>query len=36
MVFKTFYDRERGWMMNGYPIKILRGTEVEINHKNII
>ena len=32
--FKTYYDRERGGMMNGYPIKILRETETEINDKN--
>ena len=29
--FKTYYDRERGWMWNGYPVKMLGGTEVEIN-----
>ena len=34
--FKTFYDRERRWMWNGYPIKQLGGREVEINFKNII
>ena len=36
--FETYYDRERGWMMNGYVNKILRGSEVEINNKryNII
>ena len=34
--FKTYYDRERGWRMIGYPLEILRGTEVEINDKNII
>ena len=28
-LFKTNEDRERGWMRNGYPIKILAGTEVE-------
>ena len=33
--FKTYYDRERGWMWNGYPIKISSGTEVEINGKKI-
>ena len=32
--FKTYYDRERGWMWNGYPVKMLRGTEAEINDKN--
>ena len=31
--FKTNYDNERGWMLNGYPVKKLRGTEVEINDK---
>ena len=29
--FQTSEDRERGWMWNGYPNKILGGTEVEIN-----
>ena len=28
--FKTNEDRERGWIWNGYPIKILGATEVEI------
>ena len=32
--FKTYYDRESGWMGNGYPVKMLRGTEVEINDRN--
>ena len=31
--FKNFYDRERCWMMKGYPIKISNGTEIEINGK---
>ena len=31
---KTYNDPERGWMGNGHPIKVLRGTEVEINDKN--
>ena len=31
--FQTFKDREHGWMWNGYPVKILGGTEVEINDK---
>ena len=35
--FKTTEDRERGWMLNIYPIKILTGTQVEINdNKNNI
>ena len=29
--FKTNEDPERGWIWNGYPIKIFGGTEVEIN-----
>ena len=29
--FKTREDQEHGWMSNGYPVEILRGTEVEIN-----
>ena len=29
--FETNEDPERGWIWNGYPIKILGGTEVEIN-----
>ena len=32
--FKINYDRERGWMWNGYRVKMLRGTEVEVNDKN--
>ena len=32
--FKTNEDPERGWIWNGYPIKILDGTKVEINDKN--
>ena len=28
--FKTKHDRQRGWMINNQPIKILRDTEVEI------
>ena len=32
--FKTYYDNERGWIWNGYPVKMLRGNEVEINDKN--
>ena len=31
--FKTDYDREHGWIWNGYPIKISSGTEVENNGK---
>ena len=33
--FKTYYDRERGWIWSGYPVKMLGGTEVEINDKKI-
>ena len=29
--FKTYYDRDRGWMWNGHTIKIKGGKEVEIN-----
>ena len=29
--FQTCAYKERGWMWNGYPGKILRGTEVKIN-----
>ena len=32
--FKTYYDRVRGWTGNGYTIKTIAGTEVEINDKN--
>ena len=32
---QTFGDREHEWMWNGYPVKILGGTEVEINVKKI-
>ena len=31
--FKTCYDCEHGWMWNGSPVEMLRGTEVEINDK---
>ena len=30
--FQTFEDLEHAWMWNGYPVKILDGTEVEINN----
>ena len=30
---KTYYDHERGWIWNGHPVKMLGGTEVEINDK---
>ena len=29
--FKTYHDPQRGWMINTHPIKMLRGTKVEIN-----
>ena len=31
--FKTYYDCEIGWIWNGHPVKMLRGTEVEFNDK---
>ena len=31
--FKTYHDPQRGWMLNNYPLKMLRGTMVEINDK---
>ena len=31
--FQTYEDQEHGWMWNGYPIKILGGTEVETKDK---
>ena len=31
--FKTHYDRKLGWIWNGHPVKMLGGTEVEINKK---
>ena len=31
--FKTYHDPQRGWMLNNYPIKTLRGTEVKSNDK---
>ena len=34
--FKTYYDCERGWMWNGYPVKMLRGTDVGIKDKEFI
>ena len=29
--FKTHHDPQRGWLLNNYPIKMLRGTKVKIN-----
>ena len=29
--FETYHDPQRGWMINKHPIKMLRGTNVEIN-----
>ena len=34
--FQTFEDQEHGWTWNGYPVKILGGTEVEIKYKNLL
>ena len=31
--FKTYYDRDRGWMWNGHPIEMISGTKVEVNDK---
>ena len=31
--FKTYHGPQRGWMINNYPIKMLRRTKVEINDK---
>ena len=31
--YKTYYDRERGWMWNGHPVKMLGGIKVENNDK---
>ena len=28
--FKTYEDQEHGWMWNGYPVKKLGGTEIQI------
>ena len=35
--FKTYHDPQRGWTINNHPIKMLRGTNVEIdeNKSNI-
>ena len=33
--FKTYYDRELGWIWNGHPVKRFGETEVEINDKKI-
>ena len=27
---KTYHDSQRGWMINNHPVKMLRGTKVEI------
>ena len=32
--FKTQYDRHRGWILNNYPIKTPRGTNIEINEND--
>ena len=29
--FKSSHDPQHGWMINNYPIKMIRGTKVEIN-----
>ena len=29
--FKTNHNSQRGWIINNHPIKMLRGTKVEIN-----
>ena len=29
--FKTHHDPQHGWLLNNYPIKMLRGTKVEVN-----
>ena len=31
--FKTYHDPQHGWMINNHPIKMLKGTKVEINKK---
>ena len=31
--FKTYHDPQRSWMLNNYPNRMLRGSEVEINNK---
>ena len=33
--FKTYHDTQRGWMLNKFIIKMLRGIEVEINDNKI-
>ena len=32
--FKTYHDPQGGWMINNHPIKMLRGTKVEIIENN--
>ena len=34
--FETHHDPQREWILNDYPIKMLRGTEVETNNKKMI
>ena len=34
--FETYHDHQRGWMINNHPIKVLRGTKVEINENKYI
>ena len=32
---KTYYDRERDWKWNSYPVEMLRGSEVKIHDKKL-
>ena len=32
--FKTYHNPQHGWLINIHPIKMLRGTKVEINENN--
>ena len=34
--FKTYHDPQRNWMINEHPIKMLRGTQVQINENKYI
>ena len=34
--FQSTEDPQHGWMWNGFPVKMLGGTEVEISTKNLI
>ena len=30
-ILKTIEDKEHDWMLNGYPVEMIGGTEIQIN-----